>query len=179
MINPEYKDPIAELLIEKFKEFGHKDLIKNYYTGTPMVMAQNQLKLPAVFISGAVDSDTRTDTNTHDESVILYRATIVMDMKEAWLKGTNRVGAEMEMHKYLAGRDQNFDMLGTSAADGRGSLEYVVRKHHILSGDKRVYIDLKRGTKARIQPNIEGRGSGMYLYEGILEFAIVHNQLKP
>lgn len=178
-MNTTYNDPIAKLLIAKFKEFGHKDLVNNYIHGTPMVMAQNQMKLPAVFISGGVDSDTRTETNTSDQSSVLYRATIIMDMKSEWLTGRNRVGAEMDMHKYLIGRDENMDMLGTSTADGRGSLEYVCRKHHVLDGEKRLYIDLGSGTKARIVPNIEGRGSGMYLYEGILEFRVVHNQRKP
>ena len=174
-----YVDPIATLVMEKMELYGPKELKGKYYYGTPMIVAQNQLNLPAAFISGGVDSVTETETNSHDQSTLLYRLTVMIDMKEQWLTGKNRVGQEMLLHQLLIGRDSDFNMLGTSAADGRGSIEYVLRKHKVLDGEKRAYIDLGRGTIAHIRPNLEGRGRGMFLYEGVIEFAIVHNQLRP
>lgn len=173
-----YKDPITELLIKRFEELGPKELKGRYYYGTAMFMSQNQLNFPACMISGGVDSITETETNTSDQSAILYRATVMVDMKEQWLTGKNRVGQEQLVHKLLMGRDENLDILGT--IEGKeGSLEFAIRKNNVLDGEKRVYIDLGRGTRAYVRPNIEGRGRNMFLYEGILEFTVVKNQLKP
>lgn len=167
-----YIDPIAKKLVEKFELHAFKELKGKYYYGTPMLIAQNQLNFPAVCISGGVDSLTGTESNTHDQSAIRYQITIMIDMKKEWLTGKNRVGPEMELHKWLIGRDANFDML-------EGSLEWVCRKFNVLDGDNRLYIDLGTEARARIRPNIEGRGRGMFLYEGTLEIEIRHNQLKP
>lgn len=172
MAQVQYKDPIVTKLIEKFEEFAFKDLKGKYYYGTPMLIAQNQLNFPAVCISGGVESQTYTDTNSSDESRMLYTITVMIDMKKEWLSGKNIVGSEQNLHKWLIGRDENMDML-------EGSLEYVCRKFHVLDADKRLYIDLGRETRARIRPNIEGRGRGMFLYEGTLEIEIKHNQIKP
>jgi len=60
-----------------------------------------------------------------------------------------------------------------------GSIEYVCRKYNVISGENRLYIDLGRETHAQIKPNIEGRGRGMYLYEGVLDIELKHNQIKP
>ncbi len=168
----QYIDPIATKLIEKFEQYGFKELKGKYYYGTPMIIAQNQLNFPAVCISGGVDTGTETESNSHDHSRIRYQITIMIDMKKEWLTGKNRVGPEMQLHKYLIGRDANFDMLP-------GSLEYVCRRHNVLDGANRLYIDLGRETRAQIRPNIEGRGRGMLLYEGTLSIDIVHNEIKP
>lgn len=167
-----YVDPIAKKLVQIFEEHGHKELKGKYYHGTPMIIAQNQLNFPAVCISGGVDSATATESNSHDQSRIRYAITIMIDMKKEWLSGKNRVGPEMELHRLLIGRDENYDMLP-------GSLEWVCRKFPALDKDKRLYIDLGSETRARIRPNIEGRGRGMLLYEGTLEIEIKHNEIKP
>jgi len=167
-----YRDPIAQKLVSLFEEHAFKELKGRYYYGTPMIIAQNQLNFPAVCISGGVESATGTETNTHDQSRIRYQITIMIDMKKEWLTGKDRVGPEMELHRLLIGRDENYDMLV-------GSLEYVCRKFNVLDRMNRLYIDLGSETRARIRPNIEGRGRGMLLYEGTLEIEIKHNQLKP
>jgi hypothetical protein len=172
MNNPQYKDPIVTKLIELFEANAHKDLRGKYYYGTPFIIAQNQLNFPAVCISGGVDSNTGKLTNTEDQSRILYRITVMIDVKKEWLIGKNLVGPEMEIHRILIGRDENMDMLP-------GSLEYVCRKFNVLDGENRLYIDLGRETRAIIRPNIEGRGRGMYLYEGVMEIEIKHNQIRP
>lgn len=172
MNTAQYKDPIATKLIEVFEAHAHKELRGKYYYGTPFLIAQNQMNFPAICISGGIDSNTGTETNDKDQSRILYRVTAMIDVKKEWLIGKNLVGPEMEIHRILIGRDENMDMLP-------GSIEYVLRKFHVLDGDNRLYIDLGRETRAQIKPNIEGRGRGMYLYEGIIEFEVKHNQIKP
>lgn len=172
MKNPQYKDPIAAKLIEHFEAHAHKDLKGKYMFGTPFTIAQNQMNFPTVCISGGIDSATYTDSQSHDESRILYTVTIMIDVKKDWLVGKSIVGPEMELHRLLIGRDENMDMLP-------GSIEYVCRKFDVLDGTNRLYIDLGRETRAKIRPSIEARGRGMFLYEGILELEIKHNQLKP
>lgn len=171
-IQKTYKDPIAAKLIEVLELNAFKELKGKYYYGTPFLIAQNQMNFPAVCISGSVDSATGIETNTHDQSRMRYQITVMIDVKKEWLVGKKIVGPEMELHKLLVGRDENFDML-------EGSIEYVLRKHYVLDASKRLYIDLGRETVARIRPNIEGRGRGMYLYEGTIEIEIKHNQIRP
>lgn len=171
MSNPQYKDPIAEKLIALFNEHCHKDIQGKFYYGTPFIIAQNQLNFPAVCISGGVDSRTSTHTDSQDQSRIVYRITVMIDVKKEWLTGKNIVGPEMELHRILIGRDENFDMLP-------GSIEYVCRKFNVIDPN-RLYIDLGRETRAQIRPSIEGRGRGMFLYEGVMDIEIKHNQIKP
>lgn len=171
MINPQYKDPIAAALIALFETYAFKELKGKYYYGTPFIIAQNQLNFPAICISN-VESSTGTHTDSHDQSRLIYRITAMIDVKKEWLQGKNIVGPEMELHRLLIGRDASFDMIP-------GSIEYVCRKYGVIDGEHRLYIDLGRETHAQIKPNIEGRGMGMYLYEGVMDIEIKHNQIKP
>jgi hypothetical protein len=171
MSNPQYKDPIAAALILLFETYAFKELNGKYYYGTPFIIAQNQMNFPAICIS-AIDTSTGTHSDSHDQSRMIYRITAMIDVKKEWQIGKNLVGPEMELHRILIGRDENLDMLS-------GSIEYVCRKYNVISGENRLYIDLGRETHAQIKPNMEGRGRGMYLYEGVLDIELKHNQIKP
>lgn len=172
MTNPQYKDPIAAKLIALFEEQGLKELKGKYMHGTPFLIAQNQMNFPTVCISGGVESSTGMSSNQEDQSRLLYRVTVMIDVKKEWLIGKNIVGPEMELHRILIGRAENMDMM-------KGTIEWVLRKNHVLDGDNRLYIDLGRETRSWIRPSIEARGRGMFLYEGIIEFEIKHNQIRP
>lgn len=166
-----YRDPVGAKIIEVLEQYGPKELKGKYLSGTPFTVAQNQLSFPCAGVSLTTEY-TGNETSSHDQSRMLYRVTVFTEMKKEWLQGKNIVGPEMKVHRLLIGRDDKFDLLPDT-------IEHVLRKFTTLSKDHRLYIDLGNETHAVIKPNIEGRGRGMFLYEGYIEFEVKHNQIKP
>lgn len=167
----DYTDPITERIIDFFNEQGPAKLKDKYYFGDPNVIAQNQLNFPICCISLLEENNTR-ETNTHIKSILSYRATVVTDMKEKWLKGKNIVAQQMYVQALVAGRDADMNM-------APGTLQYVLWTNRVIDGSNRLYLSLGNATRPRFRPNTEGRGRGMYTYEGYMDFMIEHNEPKP
>lgn len=168
--NRPYRDPIIKLLIDKFEEQGPKDLRGRYWYGDPVIVAQNQKVLPACFISPPPLDETLTDTINADRSEKTYRITVAIERKAQWQQGGDRyVGEQMKVAEYLIGMDE-------AGAHRTDSIMAVLRNNRVLSGPNKIYVDLARPTRARIEPNLGGRGTGMFTYDGTLEVVITKRE---
>jgi len=167
----QYRDPIITKLIELFEAHGPEELKGKYYYGQLYALPQNQGVLPAVFISQVRDQGSSEGTG-RDRSAKSYQITVSVEMKKEWNRSVQAVETHMDLQRYLAGMDENYDWLPDS-------FMYQLRANETLDGEKKLYIDLGSITDAQILPGIEARGVGIYTYEGVIQFQVRHNQLRP
>ncbi len=79
----------------------------------------------------------------------------------------------MDIQRYLCGMDETtMDWLPDSFMS-------ILRAHETLDGEHKLYIDLGSITDATILPGVEARGVGIFTYEGMIQFQVRHNQLRP
>lgn len=167
----QYRDPIITKLIEVFEQYGPKELKGKYYYGSLYALPQNQNVLPAVFIHERRDQGLAKSID-RDESRKSYQVSVSVEMKKDWLRSTKVVEAHMDLQRYLCGMDENYDWLPDSFMS-------IIRAHQVLDGEKKLYIDLDTLTDATILPGVEARGVGIFTYEGMIQFQVRHNQLRP
>jgi len=166
-----YRDPIITKLISVFEELGPKELKGKYYYGSLFALPQNQNVLPAVFIHERRDQGSAEGIN-RDKSRKTYQVNVSVEMKKDWLRSTKVVEAHMELQRYLCGMDENYDWLPDSFMS-------IIRAHQVLDGEKKLYIDLDTITDATVLPGVEARGTGIFTYEGMIQFQVRHNQVRP
>lgn len=166
-----YRDPIITKLISICEQYGPSELKGKYIYGQPYALPQNQNVFPAVFISEVRDQGMAEGTG-RDQSRKTYQISVAVEMKKEWGRSFKAVETHMDLQRYLCGMDENYDWLPDS-------LMYILRAHEVLDGPKKLYIDLGTITDATILPGIEARGVGIYSYEGMIQFQVRHNQLRP
>lgn len=166
-----YRDPIITKLIEVFEANGPAELKGKYYYGQLYALPQNQNVLPAVFISQTRDQGSAEGTG-RDRSAKSYQITVSVEMKKDWNRSVQAVETHMLLQRYLSGMDENFDWL-------EDSFMFQLRANETLDGAHKLYIDLGSITDVQIMPGIEARGVGIYTYEGVVQFQVRHNQLRP
>lgn len=168
----QYRDPIITELIKKFEALGPVELKGKYIYGNLFILPQNQNVLPAVFISQVRDQGMAEGTG-RDRSAKTYRINVSVELKKEWGRSSKAVETHMDLQRYLCGMDETtFDWLPDSFMS-------ILRAHEVLNGEKKLYIDLASITDASIQPGVEARGIGIYTYEGMIQFQVRHNQLRP
>lgn len=167
----EYRDPIITKLISVFEANGPAELKGKYYYGQLYALPQNQDVLPAVFISQTRDQGQAEGTG-RDRSTKQYQITVSVEMKKEWNRSVKAVETHMLLQRYLAGMGDNYDWLPDS-------FMFQLRANEVLDGANKLYIDLGSITDVQIMPGIEARGVGIYTYEGVVQFQVRHNQLRP
>lgn len=167
-----YRDPVITRLIEILEAEGPADMKGKWYYGNLYILPQNQNVLPCGWISQISDNATPDDTNSRDRSVKTYQINISVEMKRDWGKSSKAVETHMRLQRYLYGMDENYDWLPDS-------IMYLLRKHEVLDGQNRLYIDIGSTTQGSIQPGVEARGVGIFTYEGMVQFTVRHNQIRP
>lgn len=168
----QYRDPIIKKLIAIFEEHGPAELKGKYYYGNLFALPQNQNVLPAVFIHERRDQGSPEGTG-RDRSRKTYEINISVELKKEWGRSSKAVETHMDIQRYLCGMDETtFDWL-------EDSFMYLLRAHSVLDGEHKLYIDLDSITDATILPGVEARGVGIFTYEGMIQFQVRHNQLRP
>lgn len=166
-----YRDPIISKLIELFEAEGAPEMKGKWFYGNLYILPQNQNVLPAGFISQVRDQGA-SHSSSEDKSTKTYQVNISVELKKEMGRSTRAVEAHMDLQRYLAGMDENFDWLPDS-------IMYILRSHETLDGAKKLYINLDSITDVNIQPGVEARGVGIYTYEGMVQFQVRHNQIRP
>ncbi len=167
-----YRDPIITKLIALFEANGPEELKGKYYYGNLYALPQNQNVLPAVFISQVRDQGSAEGTG-RDQSRKTYQINVSVELKKEWGRSSKAVETHMDIQRYLCGMDETtFDWLPDS-------FMYQLRANEQLDGANKLYIDLGSITDATILPGVEARGVGIFTYEGMIQFQVRHNQLRP
>lgn len=167
-----YRDPIITKLIALFEAHGPAELKGKYYYGNLFALPQNQNVLPAVFISEVRDQGSREGTG-RDGSRKQYQVNVSVELKKEWGRSAKAVETHMDIQRYLCGMDETtFDWLPDS-------FMAILRANEVLDGEHKLYIDLDSITDATILPGVEARGVGIFTYEGMIQFQVRHNQLRP
>lgn len=167
-----YRDPVITKLIEIFEAEGPAELKGKYIYGNLFILPQNQNVLPAVFISETVDNG-QPHSSSEDQSRKTYQLNVSVELKKEWGRSAKAVETHMDLQRYLCGMDaKTYNWLPDS-------FMFLLRKHQALDAAHKLYIDIDTITSATIQPGVEARGVGIFTYEGMIQFQVRHNQIRP
>ena len=165
-----YTDPILKKIVDLMDAEGPKELKGRWSVGDSLAVPKGTL--PRAFISydrTAVSDIAQGELRTIYNVVI----TVAVDMTREFSVAVGRSDAHLMVVEFLEAKDPDSLLLKNDSILG------VLRKNQDLGAEQNLWIETGTETTVEYGVGIEKRGVGIMTAEGVLRFAITHDQVIP